>query len=70
VFWGVLWLGAILFTLINLSFIETLIERLGIRQPRNGIARSSAEAIAIAAEIGFLRFGSYCNASMSDAYLL
>ncbi len=32
---------------------KALIERLGIRQPRNGIARSSAEAMAIAAEIGF-----------------
>ncbi len=32
---------------------KALIERLGIRQPRNGIARSSAEALAIAAEIGF-----------------
>jgi carbamoyl-phosphate synthase large subunit len=32
---------------------KALIERLGIRQPRNGIARSAAEAKTIAAAIGF-----------------
>ena len=32
---------------------KALIERLGIRQPRNGVARSAAEAKTIAAAIGF-----------------
>jgi len=32
---------------------KALIERLGLRQPRSGIARSGAEAKAVAAEIGF-----------------
>ncbi|MEM8575444.1 MAG: carbamoyl-phosphate synthase large subunit [Pseudomonadota bacterium] len=32
---------------------KALIERLGLRQPKNGIARSADEAIAIAKEIGF-----------------
>ncbi|MGA7456964.1 MAG: carbamoyl-phosphate synthase large subunit [Methyloceanibacter sp.] len=32
---------------------KALVERLGIRQPRNGIARSAAEAKTIAAAIGF-----------------
>jgi carbamoyl-phosphate synthase large subunit len=32
---------------------KALIERLGLRQPRSGIARSAIEAKAIAAEIGF-----------------
>ena len=32
---------------------KALIERLGLRQPRSGIARSGAEARAIAVEIGF-----------------
>ncbi len=32
---------------------KALIERLGLRQPRSGIARSAKEAKAIAAEIGF-----------------
>jgi carbamoyl-phosphate synthase large subunit len=32
---------------------KTLIERLGLRQPRSGIARSADEAKAIAAELGF-----------------
>ncbi|GFO83445.1 MAG: hypothetical protein A49_30720 [Methyloceanibacter sp.] len=32
---------------------KALIDRLGLRQPRNGIARSAEEAVAIAKEIGF-----------------
>ena len=32
---------------------KALIDRLGLRQPRNGIARSAGEAVAIAKEIGF-----------------
>jgi carbamoyl-phosphate synthase large subunit len=32
---------------------NALIERLGLRQPRSGVARSGAEAKAVAAEIGF-----------------
>jgi len=32
---------------------KALIERLGFRQPRSGVARSGAEAKAVAAEIGF-----------------
>ena len=32
---------------------KALIERLGLRQPKNGIARSAEEAVAIAKEIGF-----------------
>ncbi|KPP86340.1 MAG: carbamoyl-phosphate synthase large subunit CarB [Rhodobacteraceae bacterium HLUCCA08] len=32
---------------------QLLVEQLGLKQPRNGIASSDAEALAIAAEIGF-----------------
>jgi carbamoyl-phosphate synthase large subunit len=32
---------------------QALVERLGLRQPRNGLARSADEALAIAREIGF-----------------
>ncbi|MGI8724371.1 MAG: carbamoyl-phosphate synthase large subunit, partial [Methyloceanibacter sp.] len=32
---------------------KALVERLGLKQPRNGIARSAEEAVAIAMEIGF-----------------
>jgi len=42
VFWAVLWLGAILFTLINLSFIETLIERSWFAIPATTLAIAAA----------------------------
>ncbi len=43
VFWGVLWLGAVLFNLINLKFLETLIEKSWFAIP--------ATTLAIAASI-------------------
>ena len=42
VFWGVLWLGAILFTLIDLTFIETLIEKSWFAIPATTMAVAAA----------------------------
>src|SRR5258707_5136456 len=38
VFWGVLWLGAILFNLIKLSFLETLLEKMWFAIPATTLA--------------------------------
>jgi len=42
VFWGVLWLGAILFTLIDLTLIETLIEKSWFAIPATTMAVAAA----------------------------
>jgi hypothetical protein len=42
VFWGVLWLGAVLFNLINLSFIQTLIEKPWFAIPASTLATAAA----------------------------
>jgi hypothetical protein len=42
VFWGVLWLGAVLFSLIELSFIETLIEKSWFAIPATTLAVAGA----------------------------
>src|SRR5476651_1529329 len=42
VFWGVLWLGAILFSLIDLSFIETLTEKSWFAFPATTLATAAA----------------------------
>jgi len=42
VFWGVLWLGAVLFTLIDLNFIETLIEKSWFAIPATTLATAAA----------------------------
>lgn len=42
VFWGVLWLGAVLFSLIELSFIETLIEKSWFAIPATTLATAAA----------------------------
>jgi hypothetical protein len=42
VFWGVLWLGAVLFNLINLHFIETLIEKPWFAIPASTLATAAA----------------------------
>lgn len=42
VFWGVLWLGAVLFNLINLKFLETLIEKSWFAIPATTLATAAA----------------------------
>jgi hypothetical protein len=42
VFWGVLWLGAVLFNLINLHFIETIIEKAWFAIPASTLAVAAA----------------------------
>jgi len=42
VFWGVLWLGAVLFNLINLHFIEDLIEKPWFAIPASTLATAAA----------------------------
>lgn len=42
VFWGVLWLGAELFKLINIAVIETLIEKAGFAIPASTLATAAA----------------------------
>ncbi|MEI9996087.1 MAG: DUF4153 domain-containing protein [Rhizomicrobium sp.] len=42
VFWGVLWLGAILFNLINVHFVETLIEKAWFAIPATTLATAAA----------------------------
>ncbi len=42
VFWGVLWLGAVLFNLIKLSFLETLIEKSWFAIPATTLATAAA----------------------------
>jgi len=42
VFWGVLWLGAVLFNLINLHFIENLIEKPWFAIPASTLATAAA----------------------------
>lgn len=42
VFWGVLWLGAVLFSLIELGFIETLIEKSWFAIPATTLAIAAA----------------------------
>ena len=42
VFWGVLWLGAVLFNLINIKFIETLIEKSWFAIPATTLATAAA----------------------------
>ena len=42
IFWGVLWFGAILFSLIDLSFIEALIEKSWFAIPATALATAAA----------------------------
>ena len=42
VFWGVLWLGAVLFNVINLKFLETLIEKSWFAIPATTLATAAA----------------------------
>ena len=42
VFWGVLWLGAVLFNLINLKFLETLLEKSWFAIPATTLATAVA----------------------------
>ncbi|HXC57469.1 MAG TPA: DUF4153 domain-containing protein [Rhizomicrobium sp.] len=42
VFWGVLWLGAVLFNLINLKFVETVIEKSWFAIPATTLATAAA----------------------------
>ncbi len=42
VFWGVLWLGAVLFNLIDLKFLETLIEKAWFAIPATALATAAA----------------------------
>jgi Domain of unknown function (DUF4153) len=42
VFWGVLWLGAVLFNLINLNFLELLIEKSWFAIPATTLATAAA----------------------------
>ncbi|HJW40153.1 MAG TPA: hypothetical protein VJ476_02875 [Rhizomicrobium sp.] len=42
VFWGVLWLGAVLFNLIKLSFLETLLEKDWFAIPATALASAAA----------------------------